>query len=141
METSTYDLCLLISKATAAGFGVIGMQIDDTLGLSDREFANKENEQLRFKAKERQELSQETPIAFNGCIVTIDQNQTVRLQQKRQGEKLEQVYDQKTYVRQQARGAYIATICQPEAAFDLATTAQAATPSKEEICRLNERIE
>lgn len=141
METSTYDPCLLISKATAAGFGVIGMQTDDTLGLSNREFANKENKQLRFKAKERQELSQETPIAFNGCIVTIDQDQTVRLQQKRQGEKLENAHDERSYIQQRARGAYLATICQPEAAFDLAAAAQAATPSKEEISRLNKRIE
>ena len=93
METSTYDPCLLISKATAVGFGVVCMQTDDTLGLSDQQFADEENEQLRFKAKERRELSQETPITFNGCIVTIDQDQTIKLQQKQQGEKLEQVYN------------------------------------------------
>lgn len=44
------------------------------------------------------------------------------------------------YVQQRARGAYVATICQPEASFDLASAAQAAEPLKEEILRLNKRI-
>ncbi|EFQ88793.1 hypothetical protein PTT_15200, partial [Pyrenophora teres f. teres 0-1] len=59
---------------------------------------------------------------------------------KKQGEKLESAVDMKSYVQQRARGAYIATICQPEASFDLAAAAQATEPTKEEISRLNKRI-
>ncbi|KAF1351719.1 hypothetical protein EJ07DRAFT_36133, partial [Lizonia empirigonia] len=59
---------------------------------------------------------------------------------KKQGEKLEIATNKKTYIQQRARGAYIATICQPEASFDLAAAAQASEPTKEEISKLNKRI-
>ncbi|MDV3160358.1 MAG: hypothetical protein Q8787_02685, partial [Sweet potato little leaf phytoplasma] len=140
MQTSTYDPCLLISKPTATGFGIVGMQTDDTLGLSDRAFADNETKELRFKAKDKQALTIDNPIDFNGCVVKIDDKGTITLRQKKQGEKLELAKDYKSYVQQRARGAYIATICQPEASFDLASAAQAAEPSKEEISRLNKRI-
>ncbi|KAF1360325.1 hypothetical protein EJ07DRAFT_39712, partial [Lizonia empirigonia] len=58
---------------------------------------------------------------------------------KKQVDKLEAATDDKTYVQQRARGAYIATICQPEASFDLAAAAQATQPTKEEISKLNQR--
>ncbi|KAF1360357.1 hypothetical protein EJ07DRAFT_165511 [Lizonia empirigonia] len=128
METSTYDPCLLITKPTASGFGIVSMQTDDTLGLSDDVFANKESKELRFSAKEKQFLTTDNPIDFNGCV-------------KKQGEKLEIATDKKTYIQQRARGAYIVTICQPEASFDLAAAAQASEPTKEEISKLNKRIE
>lgn len=140
MQTSTYDPCLLISKPRATGFGIVGMQTDDTLGLSDRAFADNDAKELRFKAKDKQVLNIDNSIDFNGCIVKIDDNGTITLRQKKQGEKLEIAQDYKSYVQQRARGAYIATICQPEASFDLASAAQAAEPSKEEISRLNKRI-
>lgn len=140
METSTYDPCLLITKVAADGFGIVGMQTDDTLGLSDTQFAETETKELRFSAKNKQYLTFEEPIVFNGCIVATDKNNIITLRQKRQGEKLEVARDEQTYVQQRARGAYIATICQPEASFDLAAAAQATTPTKEEIARLNKRI-
>ena len=140
METSTYDPCLLISKSTAAGFGMVGIQTDDTLGLSDNHFAAKEEDELCFNAKEKEVLTKDNKIDFNGCVVTTDGN-TISLLQKRQGEKLEAATDQNSYIQQRARGAYIASICQPEASFDLATAAQMTTkPTKEEISRLNKRI-
>ena len=81
MRTSTYDPCLLISKPTEnGGFGIIGMQTDDTLGLSDETFATREAENLRFSAKDKQVLSRSTPITFNGCILTIDEHGVIRLQ-------------------------------------------------------------
>ena len=39
METSMYDLCLLHCTELDTGFGIIGMQIDDTLLLVDSGFA------------------------------------------------------------------------------------------------------
>src|SRR5437773_527890 len=38
MVTSTYDPCLLITSADSKHFAVVGMQTDDTIGLSDIEF-------------------------------------------------------------------------------------------------------
>ena len=65
----------------------------------------------------------------------------ITLKQKKQGERLEEATDKKTYIQQRARGAYIATICQPEVSFDLAAAAQATQPKKEEISKLNKRLQ
>ncbi|KAF2028538.1 hypothetical protein EK21DRAFT_69469 [Setomelanomma holmii] len=74
METSTYDPCLLISRPTAAGVGIVGIQTDDTLGLSDAQFAAKEKEELHFNTKEKEVLTKDNKIDSNGCVVTIDNN-------------------------------------------------------------------
>ncbi|KAK1914262.1 hypothetical protein P3342_007508 [Pyrenophora teres f. teres] len=118
METSTYDPCLLISKPPTL----------------------EQPQELRFKAKDKQYLTDTEPIEFNGCTVRLGSDNVITLRQKKQGEKLESAVDMKAYVQQRARGAYIATICQPEASFDLAAAAQATEPTKEEISRLNKRI-
>jgi hypothetical protein len=47
----------------------------------------------------------------------------------------------KSYIEQRARGAYIATICQPEATFDLSIAAQVQEPSIVDIKALNKRLE
>jgi hypothetical protein len=49
IEPSSYDLCLMISTNKEA-FGVVVMQTDDTLGLSDKAFVVFKDEQLE-KAK------------------------------------------------------------------------------------------
>jgi hypothetical protein len=48
---------------------------------------------------------------------------------------------QQAFIQQRARGAYIASICQPEAAFDLSTSAQHKEPGLEEAKTLNKRLE
>jgi hypothetical protein len=45
------------------------------------------------------------------------------------------------YVAQRARGAYIATVCQPESAYDLSFAAQVIDPQEENIKQLNKRIQ
>lgn len=72
MTTSTYNPCLLISKESTTGFGIVGMQIDETLALSDQQFATKEAKELRFLAKKRQKLVKDSQIDFNSCTVTTD---------------------------------------------------------------------
>jgi len=69
----------------------------------------------------------------------------VVLRQKRQGDKLKQVDIKKPtygqdYIEQRARGAYIATVCQPEASFDLLITAQHQDPQPDDVLTLNRRI-
>ena len=44
------------------------------------------------------------------------------------------------YIEQRARGAYIASICQPEAAFDLSIAAQYQDPTKDDVAALNKRL-
>ena len=67
------------------------------------------------------------------------------VRQKEQGKKLSLVNADlldatQGYVQQRARGAYIASICQPEAAFDLSTAAQHQEPRMEEFKILNKRL-
>jgi hypothetical protein len=67
------------------------------------------------------------------------------LQQKEQGKKIQLIdYDAdfcQAYTEQRARGAYIASIAQPEAAFDLSTAAQHQNPAQADVIALNKRLE
>ena len=70
MVTSSYDPCLLITEKET--FGVINMQIDDTLFLGLEEFATlKDNElqKVNFSIKLRDELSPMSDLIFNRCIL------------------------------------------------------------------------
>lgn len=144
MITSTFDPCLLISTKA---FGIVGLQTDDTLILGDEEFQSLEDAELtkaNFTAKPKQKLEMNTPLLFNGCILGIeDGNLTIR--QKDQGKKINVIREDdqqatQQYIEQRARGAYIASICQPEASFDLSIAAQHQDPTKEDIKALNKRL-
>ena len=116
MVTSTYDPCLLISTKE---FGVVGMQTDDTLILASPAFAKLEDSELqkaKLTAKPRDMLSPESNLIFNGCVLSVDSDDTIHLVQKGQGQKLQQVTvesenSQQEYLEQRARGVYIASIC------------------------------
>lgn len=150
MEQSAHDPCLLVTK-TPGVFGLVGMQTDDTLILANKPFADKEDEKLAeagFAAKPRQELTVEEPILFNGCRLTLNAGGNgMKLAQKDQGKRLELVdFKSATYKedyrRQQARGAYISTICQPEASFDMSRAAQQTKePSEDDVKALNTRLQ
>jgi hypothetical protein len=88
MTILTYDPCLLVTKESAKGFGIVGMQTNDTLGLSDDRFATREAEMMSFKAKKRQFLDHQNPIIFNGCVLTAGENNTLSLRQKNQAQRL-----------------------------------------------------
>jgi hypothetical protein len=83
-------------------------------------------------------------LTFNGCTIKLE-GERLRLVQKGQGKKLREVdpcsdeRDQQ-YREQRARGAYVASICQPEALFDLSVAAQHQNPSDDEVKALNKRI-
>jgi len=146
MIPSTYDPCLLISGENMP-FGVVGMQTDDTLILGDKVFCTKEEEELQksgFSAKPVEKLSYGNDLIFNGCILKWRDNQ-IDLVQKGQGSKIQLVRTKQEsliedYKRERARGAYLATICQPEAAFDLSVAAQVQNPQEEDIKKLNVRL-
>ena len=149
MTTSSFDPCLLITNQTGKdGFGIVGMQTDDTLILSTATFSAKEEkklEQAKFRAKPKTILTEGTPFDFNGARLHRD-GLTVSLLQKGQGAKLA-IIDPKTpdypqrYIEQRARGAYIASICQPEASFDMSIAAQAQQPDEADCNKLNLRIQ
>jgi hypothetical protein len=57
------------------------------------------------------------------------------------GIKRNKVTTKDQYVALQARGAYVATVSQPEAAFDLSAAAQVTNPQKGDIEKLNKRLD
>lgn len=144
---SSYDPCLLITK-NGTNFGLVGMQTDDTLNLGDPEFISNEDTELKragFKAKDAKIVETGTEATFNGCLIKMKEDSLVLLQ-KGQTDRLELVNldsmsSEQQYVAQRARGAYIASICQPEAAFDYSVAAQAQEPTKDDVKKLNKRIE
>ena len=145
MTVSTYDPCLLIATEESKGFGVVGIQTDDTLILADEDFAADEERRLTFKSKPRQEVTDGIEISFNGCKIRRTGN-TLDVVQKGQGGRIELIStgdNARTtkYVEQRARGAYIASICQPEATFDLSTAAQTRDPTTDDIRALNRRLQ
>jgi hypothetical protein len=148
MTTLLYDPCLLITTKKEA-FGVVGIQTDDTLFLASDEFAALEDSELQkaqLTAKPRDKLSVKSSLMFNRCAVTIEPNSTIHLTQKDQGKKIQPVNKkgddpQQEYLKQRARGVYIASICQPEASFDLSVAAQHQNPTTANICTLNKRLE
>jgi hypothetical protein len=100
----------------------------------------------KFMAKPTETLTVDNPLLFNGCKLMKDETgDGITLIQKGQGRRLDLIdpksHDFKqTYLEQRARGAYIATICQPEATFDLSIAAQTRDPSEEDVKALNKRL-
>lgn len=151
LRQSTYDACLLISKDKAAK-AVKVLQMDDTLFAGDKAFAAKEAAALveaKFGADETQELKRGMSMTFNGGTLVMDDDD-FGLTFKAKG----QVADLKLinidssledmmveYVQQRARGAYIASMCQPEAFFDLSSAAQNQDPTVDEAKLLNQRLQ
>ena len=162
MSQSTYDPCLLYTNtntSATAGFGVVGLQTDDTLFIGDDVFAEAEQDKLKFQAKPREMLTKDHPIKFNGGLITLIDGKLF-FNQERQCKNLtivnckhpldttssrgivrKGVTPKDQYVAQRARGAYIATVCQPEAAFDLSFAAQVTNPIEEDARALNKRLQ
>jgi hypothetical protein len=159
MEQSTYDPCLLFTKED--NIGIIGLQTDDTLLLADKDFATEEERELLkvgFLTKEREELTTTNPIKFNGGQLTLQGNSLTLTQGQHcqnlravsletadltsaRGVVRKQIPTRGQYVAQRARGAYVATVCQPEATFNLLTAAQVTEPTSDDIKKLNKLLE
>ncbi|KAM4056999.1 polyprotein [Hirsutella rhossiliensis] len=131
-----------------AGFGMVAMQTDDTLLLASPEFAAAEEREIqkaKLRSKPRSQLSAATPLEFNGCTLLAEKDDLI-IQQKGQGQKLATIFLSSTdraqqYAQQRARGAYIASICQPEATFDYSVAAQVQQPEAPDYKTLNKRIQ
>ena len=73
-----------------AVFGMVGMQVDDTLMLGTLAFSDREDTKLKeqeLRAKGKQRLTQDNPIDFNGGILSME-GDSVYLRQKKQADKL-----------------------------------------------------
>ena len=76
-------------------------------------------------AKLVEKLTLDTPIDFNRFIITLSGDKITISQQKQieSIQLLEKDFTKEQFVSQRARGAYIATVSQPQAAFDLSFAA------------------
>jgi hypothetical protein len=129
LEASFFDPCLMVSRKNA-DFGIVGLQTDVTLNLGAPEFMAKEDRRLQkagFKAKPQTLLTAGSQGDFNGVHLRVIES-TVTLTQQGQADRIELVNAntddaKQQYVAQRARGAYVSSICQPEAAFDFSVPA------------------
>jgi hypothetical protein len=169
MIKSTFDSCLLhISSIEFIEFinhfEVVNLQTDDTLILADDEFAAlKENELARahLTFKKRQKLNLIISIKCNDeLIILAEIDNSLLLTQSKQFDQIklinlsflinltsfrEEIRKMMTlknqYVAQRTRSAYIATISQFEAFFDLSFAAQIINSKEKNAKRLNQRLQ
>jgi hypothetical protein len=164
MTQSTYDPCFLYrnSLSTKEPRSFVGLQTDDTLILGNTLFADLEEQKLKSEgliSKDRESLAQDRPIKFNGGLIELLPTGDLLLTQEAQCKNLSLVGTgtssttsargitrkdlsmRKQYIAQRARGAYIASISQPEAAFDLSFAAQVTEPMEDDAKALNKRIQ
>ena len=143
LSPSLYDPCLLFSQDA-----VVGLQTDDTLNLGTKRYIEKEEIELKkagYLAKDIVTLTSNKLLTFNRNKITRFSCGTIELTQKAQCDKITLIdksdddYDS-AYIRERARGAYIASSVQPEAAFSLSFAAQTTTPSIGDVDALNKRL-
>ena len=58
------------------------MQTNNTLILTDKRFSNLKEKELTFTAKLKEKLTPTTLLIFNGCVLLINYNNKLLLQQK-----------------------------------------------------------
>jgi len=92
-------------------------------------------------------LTINSPIIFNGAVLKLDPDGSIIINQCRQISKIQIVNEKEstaadTYIAQRARGAYIASVSQPEHAFGFSYAAQVTgEPTKEQISFLNKQLQ
>lgn len=120
------------------------MQTDDTIFCATDKYLVLEEQQRQialFPAKDIELLTEKKPLTFNGALISKT-GDVLQLTQERPCGKIELADvkndDLKTpYIRERARGAYIASMSQPEASFALSKAAQTTSPKKADAIYLN----
>ena len=158
----TYDFCLLYKHGF---FGIVKLQIDDTLMLTDEAFAaEKKNAIKKFLTKSRSCFISTETIKFNelkielhffnneffhayitlrqemhiGEISLIKQQTTFSTSNRGVVKKNLNTNDQ--YVVQKIKSAYLTFFCQPKTSFDLSYVVQTINFSANDITSLNKRL-
>ena len=140
MISSTFDPCLLYNDHSTA---IIGLQTDDTLIAANNVFMVLEQEELekaKFLAKPYKALKTNGHLKFNGLTITLlpDGLQITQEKQALNIMELDQAsFAKEQYIAQRARGAYLATVSQPQAAFPLSYAAQIVNPAIDDAKYLN----
>src|SRR6266496_1502658 len=110
-------------------------------------------------AKKREKLTHLSALLFNGGKIKLEPDNVITLTQERQCRNLNlvnvkpvnltssrgkirtAVTPKDQFIAQRARGSYITSVCQPEAAFDLSSAAQVINPNEEDAKHLNKRLQ
>ncbi len=137
------------------------MQTDDKLILADKDFASNEEETIKkakIMTKDREYLTSAQPIKFNKTQIKLDSDGIVLTKESDVGDILlvtdydadssssrgitrKKLSTKEQYLAQKAQGAYIASVCLPEASFDLSQAAQTVESSSDDIALLNKRFQ
>jgi hypothetical protein len=143
---------------------IVSMQIDDTLILIDQSFAIAKKEAIysaKIMIKAREQLISDNSLKFNDTrIERIDSNDTIYFRQKTHIQDIQLIDSVEStiiinardkmriklifrdqYIAQRAREAYLTSICQSEASFDLFHAAQSIEMSSDDINILNKRLQ
>ena len=154
----TYDLYLFHSIES---FGLIDLQTDDTLIFVSNDFVIKKNEAIKtinIMIKKRECFNTTNSIKFNDMKIEFQKNETIIIKHASYVKNISSIKNQNSsfisaksivrkklisknqYVIQRARDAYVISICQFEAFFDLAYAAQAINVISDDIALLNKRL-
>ena len=137
------------------------MQTDDTLIIVDNDFASNEKvatKKGKIMTKDREYLTYTPPIKFNGTQIKLDSDGIVLTKESHvgvvflvtdddadstssRGITKKKLSPKEQYLAQRARGAYIASVCPPEASFDSRRAAQTVEFSSDNIAPLNKRLQ
>ncbi len=171
MTQSIYDSCLLhtdmkidtssLHDHLHTNMSIVDMQIDDTLILIDLNFATAKKKAIidvKIMTKSRDHLDSNSSLKFNDTIIERQEND-IYFRQISQFDHLQLIQNVKIaiisfkdkvrlaliskeqYVTQRARRAYVASICQSKASFDLFLAVQSIEVSSEDITTLNKRLQ
>lgn len=141
------------------GHRILGLQTDETLVLVDKDVAAQEEIELKkakFIAKKRNLLIEMELLNFNGGDRSKENDtNSICLTQEMQCQNLKSVNSEPTdfvgtrsktrkavsqldqFISHRARGANIASLCQPEASFNLSSAAQTINSNENNIKQLN----
>jgi hypothetical protein len=139
------------------------MQTDDTLILVDQSFAVVEDEAIvsaNIMIKTRDQLISNNSLKFNDIrIERFDPNESIYYRQEAHIQDIQLIQSTESiitsardkvrikltlrdqYIAQRAREAYLTSICQSEASFDLSHAAQSTEISSDDINALNKRLQ
>jgi recombination DNA repair RAD52 pathway protein len=140
---------------------IVDMQTNDILILVDSNFAAAEEKAIinvKIMTKSRNHFDSNSSLKFNDTIIERQVND-IYLRQISQSDHLQLIQNvdiaiissrdkvrlalipKEQYVTQRARSAYVASICQSKASFDLSLAAQSIEVSSENITTLNKRLQ
>lgn len=152
MTPFTFDPCLMYTNEP--GLCVIGLKTYEIRFAAEPSWEKLEQEQLekaKFTDKAREKLTPSTLLKFNRGTLHFDEEKqceylrTIKSQFEdmpgARGKFRKASTPKDQYIAQRARGAYIATVYQTEASYDLSSAAQVVNPTEDDYKALGKRLE